>query len=50
LKQRPISCKSAPSSASRRSQGKTCMTAIYIIAGFIVLFGLLNIIEFGQVD
>jgi len=26
------------------------MTAIYFIAGFIVLFGLLNIIEFGQVD
>lgn len=41
---------SASSSASRRSQGKTRMTAIYIIAGFIVLFGLLNIIEFGQVD
>ena len=36
--------------ARPRRQGKTRMTAIYIIAGFIVLFGLLNIIEFGQVD
>jgi len=26
------------------------MAAVYIIAGFIALFGLLNIIEFGQVD
>jgi len=26
------------------------MTAIYIIAGFVILFGVLNIIEFGQVD
>jgi hypothetical protein len=36
--------------ASQRSQGKFRMTAVYLIAGFIVLFGLLNIVEFGQVD
>jgi hypothetical protein len=41
---------SAEPPALRRTLGKTRMTAIYIIAGFIVLFGVLNIIEFGQVD
>jgi hypothetical protein len=41
---------SASRRASRRSQRKTRMTAIYIIAGFVILFGVLNIIEFGQVD